>query len=242
MFPINTVDTYCLILKGAWYMATIAYLRVSTGMQDTDNQKLAILEYGRKQNIHIDDFIEIEISSRQSTKKRRIDELMERLKAGDTLIITELSRLGRSIQEVVAMVNELTQRDVRILSIKQGIDIQSRTQDMQTKVMVTMFALFAELERDIISERTKMALASLKFRGVKLGKPVGTIQKSKLDGREDAIRHFLQHRVPIAAIARMLGVHRITLTDFINSRKLKLVNPYNLPHRHDTGEAVNLPI
>ncbi len=201
-------------------MATLAYLRVSTGMQDTDNQKLAILEYGRQQNIHIDDFIEIEISSRQTLLKRRIDELMNRLQPGDTLIITELSRLGRSIQEVISIVNELSKRDVRIIAIKQGIDIQHKRQDMQTKVMVTMFSLFAELERDIISERTKMALASKKAAGIKLGKPVGTIQSSKLDGKEDAITHFLQHKVPIAAIARMLGVHRITLTAFINSRHL----------------------
>jgi putative DNA-invertase from lambdoid prophage Rac len=198
-------------------MAVIGYIRVSTAQQDVRNQRLEILEYSRKENKRIDDFIEVEVSSRQSLKARRIEELLHRLSAGDTLIVTELSRLGRSTAEVIDLVNELIRSDIRLIAIKQGIRIGERM-DMQTKVVVTMFALFADLERDVISDRTKQALMVKRSQGVRLGKPKGTIQKSRLDGRKDAIAELLQHQVSKAAIARIMGVSRTALTSYVESR------------------------
>ena len=92
--------------------------------------------------------------------------------------------------------------------------------DMQTKVVVTMFSLFAELERDIISERTKAALAGKKANGVRLGKPKGTIQASKLDEKQDTILDLLKHRVSKSAIARMVGTSRTKLAEYIQRRGL----------------------
>ena len=135
------------------------YVRVSTVRQDADNQRHEILEYANKNHLHIDDFIEVEISSRRDKKQRRITELMEKLEPGDTLIVSELSRLGRSTSEVIDIVNELIAKEIKFIAIKQGLSISGQ-HDIQSKVMVTMFSLFAELERDIISERTKTALAA----------------------------------------------------------------------------------
>jgi len=197
----------------------IAYVRVSTMEQDVQNQKYEVLEYARKNDLKINDFLEIEISSRRDKKSRRIDELMEMLQAGDTLIVSELSRLGRSTTEVIDLVHELIKKKVSFIAIKQGIRVSSKM-DMQTKVIVTMFSLFAELERDIISERTKQALAAKKAGGVKLGKPKGIMQKSKLDDRQEAIREFLKHRVSKSAIARMLDTNRGNLIRYIRTRGL----------------------
>jgi DNA invertase Pin-like site-specific DNA recombinase len=203
-------------------MAILAYLRVSTVLQDVDNQKLEILEFARRNALVIDDFVDVEISSRKSLKDRRIEEVITRLQRGDTLIVTELSRLGRSTVEVVDLVNGLVKSGVGLIVIKQGLRILhgSGELDMQSKVVVTMFSLFSELERDLLSSRTKHALASKKAAGIRLGKPKGTIQKSRLDGREQQVRELMRHKVSLSAISRVLGCGRTTLENFVKSRKL----------------------
>jgi len=137
----------------------------------------------------IDEFMEITISSRKTTKQRRVDELVEKLNPQDTLIVTELSRLGRSTAEVIALVNALVKRAIRVIVLKQNLDINE--QDMNSKIILTLFSLFGELERDLISLRTKEALASKKREGQILGKPKGTIQKSKFDNDVDKIKELL---------------------------------------------------
>jgi DNA invertase Pin-like site-specific DNA recombinase len=200
-------------------MKTIAYIRVSTVQQDVTNQRLEILEYARRNDLKVDDFLELEISSRRTLKERRIEELLSRLQSGDTLIVSELSRLGRSTSEVINLVNHLIQLKVNFIVIKQGLRISAKM-DMQTKVVVTMFSLFSELERDIVSERTKSALAAKKAAGQKLGKPKGTIQKSSLDDKQAVIRELMKHRVAKAAIARMVGTSRTNLIEYIRRRNL----------------------
>ena len=198
----------------------IGYVRVSTARQDADNQRHEILEHVNKNHLHVDDFIEAEMSSRKDKKQRRITELMETLEPGDTLIVSELSRLGRSTSEVIDIVNELIAKEIEFIAIKQGLNIVGK-HDMQSKVMVTMFSLFAELERDIISERTRSALAAKKAGGKKLGKPKGTLQESKLDPHQEQIKEFLKHGVAKSAIARMLGTSRTNLASYIQTRDLE---------------------
>lgn len=156
---------------------SLAYLRASTDKQDLNNQKMEISEFARQRGLHIDDFVAITISSRKNSKQRRIHELLQKLQDSDTLIVTELSRLGRSTSEVIALVNELVQRKIRVIVIKQNLDIQ-QNHDMTSKVMITLFSLFAELERDLISLRTREALAAKKAQGIMLGKPKGTLNLS----------------------------------------------------------------
>jgi DNA invertase Pin-like site-specific DNA recombinase len=201
---------------------TLAYIRVSTVQQDVSNQRLEILEYARRHEMQVADYIEVEMSSRRDRASRRIDELLGRMERGDTIIVSELSRLGRSTVEVVELVNELVATGIGLVCIKQGLRIASNLDkmDMQSKVTITMFSLFAELERDLLSERTKQALASKRSQGVKLGKPRGTIQRSKLDDRKDAISELLKHRVSKSAVARMMGVSRTALASYVDSRGL----------------------
>ena len=199
---------------------TVAYLRVSTDKQDLNYQKLELLEYARRHELHINEFIEVAMSSRQTSKQRRIDELLTQLADSDTLIVTELSRLGRSTAEVVALVNKLLQRNIRVIVIKQRLDIAQH--DMQSKIIVTLFSLFAELERDLVSLRTREALATRKSQGVKLGKPKGTIQASQFDKDRSRIEELLSLGLSVRKIARLLGYkNHIGLNTYVKKRQLR---------------------
>jgi len=204
-------------------MSVLSYIRVSTNTQDVKNQRYEILEYARTHDLTIDRFIEIEISSRKDRKQRRIEEILQELSPGDTLVVSELSRLGRSTGEVIALVNELVRKKVRFIAIKQNLNINNG-HDMTSKIIVTLFGLMAELERDLISMRTREALAAKKAQGKILGRPKGSLGKSKLDGREDEIIRLLKSKVSKAAIARITGVSWLTLDRFIKSRGLCYLN------------------
>ena len=199
---------------------TIAYIRTSTDKQDLNNQKLEIFEYAKKHQLQVNDFIEMSISSRKTSKERRIDEMLSALNDADILIVTELSRLGRSTAEVIGLINELLQKQVRVIVIKQQLDIKQH--DMTSKVMITLFSLFSELERDLISLRTKEALASKKRQGIKLGKPKGTLQKSKFDNDADKVKELLALGLSVRKIAKFLGYsNHIGLNTYIRKRNLR---------------------
>lgn len=205
---------------------TIAYLRASTDKQDLNTQKLAILEFAQSRRLQIDEFVAITVSSRKTSKQRRIDELLEKLHALDTLIVTELSRLGRSTSEVIGLVNELVRRNIRVIIIKQNLDLRpgdaANGSDMTAKVMITLFSLFAELERDLVSLRTKEALAAKRSQGVRLGKPKGTIQASKFDQNKPRILELLGYGLSVRKIARVLGYsNHIGLNTYIKKRGLR---------------------
>ncbi len=199
---------------------TVAYIRTSTDKQDLNNQKLEVLEFARKKDLKVDEFVEITISSRKTTKQRRIDDLMQKLVGSDTLIVTELSRLGRSTAEVISLINELIGRNIRVIAIKQNLDILK--QDMNSKIIITLFSLFAELEKDMISLRTKEALSAKKAQGIKLGKPKDTIQKSKFDKDLDRIKELLKLGLSVRKIAKLLGYNNhISLNTYVNKRKIR---------------------
>jgi len=181
----------------------LAYLRSSTDKQDVKNQRHEILEYTNKEKLIVDEFMEVTVSSRTDSRRRRIDELRERLGPGDTLLVTELSRLGRSTGEVIMLINQLVSFGVAVTILKQNLHLSRVSQDMTAKIMVTLLALFAEIERDFISLRTKEALAAKKAAGVILGKPKGVIQKSMYDKDSARIAALLQHGVPQKRIIEM---------------------------------------
>ena len=150
---------------------TVAYVRVSTDSQDYQNQKFEILNYCDKSGLKVDKWLEVEMSSRRTAKERRIDELINCLNSNDRLLVSELSRLGRSTGEVIQLIKNLSDQKVEFIAVKQGFRINSQNnKDMTSKVMVTIFSLLAELERDLISERTKMGLARAKASGKKLSR------------------------------------------------------------------------
>lgn len=200
-------------------MPAIAYLRVSKDSQDVKNQRLAILDFAQKEGMTVDDFLQVTVSSRKPTKERKIDTLLEELAEGDTLIVSELSRMGRSVGEIITTVDELVKKKIRFIAIKEGIRLNGK-QDLQTKVTVTLFGLFAEIERDLISQRTKEGLAAARAKGKQLGRPKGSLSQSKLDERREEIERLLGLGVSQASIAKITGVNRSTLHRFIRSRKL----------------------
>ena len=200
-------------------MQTIAYLRVSTGGQDLAQQRLAILDYARKQRLTVHDFVELQSSAQRAAHKEQLFELIETLQKGDRLLVSELSRLGRSLSQILQVVDCLIQNGVRLIAIKEGISFEGK-QTLQTKAMIALFGLFAEVERDLIVERTKEGLAAARARGKRLGRPKGAWGKSKLDGKEEEIRDLLHKRVSQASIARIVDVSPTTLHHFITTRKL----------------------
>jgi DNA invertase Pin-like site-specific DNA recombinase len=149
---------------------TIAYLRVSTDQQDLNNQKHEIESYAKKRRMQIDEWVEVEVSSRKNMHDRRIADLIQGLKKGDKLIVSELSRLARSMRETHNIVHDISKRKAHLHVIKQNL-VMKGANDMATKIYVNSFAMAAEIERDLISQRTKNGLARVKAEGKKLGNP-----------------------------------------------------------------------
>jgi DNA invertase Pin-like site-specific DNA recombinase len=168
---------------------------------------------------YLPNFLPVHVSSRKSLKERGIDGLFAGLQAGDLLLVSELSRLGRSLGQIIQIVDDLIKNKIRFSAIKENILLDGR-HDMQSKVMVTLFGLFAEIERDLISERTREGLMAAKAKGHMPGRPKGSFGKSKLDGKEEEIRKLLSKKVSKASIAKILEVSRTTLQHFIRTRRL----------------------
>lgn len=149
-----------------------AYIRVSKDEQDLNNQKLEIESYATAKKIEIEEWIEIKVSSRKNSKDRRLDELLSKLKKGDTLVVSEVSRLARSIRQVHNIIYEIARKKVAAHIIKQNIVTSAKGEnDLATKIYVNALAMAAEVERDLISQRTKSGLARAKAAGIKLGNP-----------------------------------------------------------------------
>lgn len=200
----------------------IGYIRTSTDKQDLKNQQHEILSYTNKNDLKVDEFIETQNSSRKTPKQRRIEELLEKLNSHDTLIVTELSRLGRSSSEILTLMNELIKKQIKVILIKQNVVISSDRYDMNSKIMITFFSLFGELERDMVSLRTKEALSAKKAQGIKLGKPIGTIQKSKFDKDLEKIKELLGYKLSVRKIAQYMGYpNYISLNKYLNKRRIK---------------------
>lgn len=201
---------------------TLGYIRVSTDVQAVTNQKLEILEYCRVRDLNVDKWVELTISSRKSSEERKFDELLN-LSKGDILISTEISRLGRSTSEVLNLVNQILKNEARIIFTKQNLDLSlSNKNDMVTKIVLTIFSMLAELERDIISLRTKEALASKKQQGISLGKKAGIIQESIYDKKKDEILLLLSKKISVVDISRIIGIGKPrSLMIYLNRRNLR---------------------
>ena len=197
------------------------YIRVSTQKQDYDNQKFGILEYANKHGIHSVEFIEETVSSTKKLENRKIYDLInETLKENDILITTELSRLGRSNIEVMHLFKLLTEKKIKAHIIKNDIKLGIDENKIVNQVLIFAFGLAAEIERDLISSRTKEALERKKAQGHKLGRKKGTKVKSKLDDKKEAIKELLEKGVNVTNLAKIFDCARTTMDHYIKSRKL----------------------
>ena len=186
-------------------MTTIGYIRVSKDDQDVEKQRHLLLEYSQKHKILIDQFIEVEISSRKSQDDRRISEVKEILKSGDLLLVAELSRLGRNMLETLNLINEFAERGIQMVFIRQP---ELSTTGPQTKLLTAIYSYFAEAERDFISVRTKQALAAVKAKGTLLGRRSGSRNKSRpLDPFRHEIEGYLRVGLSTSAIMKLINEH-----------------------------------
>lgn len=184
-------------------MSILGYILVSTDKQDADSQRHLLLEYAQAKKLIIDDWVAVEISSRKTTKERRIDELLASLKPGDTLIVAELSRLGRNMLETLNIIHELTDNGVTILFVRQP---ELSTTGPHTKLLLAIYSYFAESERDYISMRTKSGLAAAKASGTQLGRPKGARSKHRiLDPYHMQIASYLKMGLNLAAIHKIVN-------------------------------------
>lgn len=199
---------------------TIGYIRVSTDQQDLQNQQHSILNYANKNAPGKVEFIEVKMSSRKKDEDRKIDELFETLQAGDHLIVSELSRIGRSVVNVVTIVNQLIALGVNLHILKEQLFIKPNVQNPFTDFQINIFSAFAQLERDLISKRTKEALQARKAKGIKLGKPVGTIQGSIYDKDKEKIKELHSLGVTLTNISKKhLGYGTIkSLSEYVKNK------------------------
>ncbi len=206
-------------------MTTIGYIRVSKDDQDLNKQRHLLLEYSQQHKLLIDEFIEIEISSRKNQDERRITELIDKLQNGDLLLVAELSRLGRNMLETLNIINDLTLNGVKIVFIRQP---ELSTIGPQTPLLLAIYSYFAETEREFISIRTKQGLAAAKAQGKQLGRPTGSRNQSRpLDAYHEQIEAYLQVGLSIAAIQKLINKHLSTPLTY-NSYKYFIVNDENL--------------
>jgi DNA invertase Pin-like site-specific DNA recombinase len=203
------------------------YIRVSTSDQNLDGQKNLISRYCIDHKLMVDEWIEVEISSRRTVAQRRITELIDKLNPNDIVIASELSRLGRSIKETLNIIETIIEKkQSRLILIKQSLDLNPNDRNNITnKVLITVFSMLAELERDFISERTKEGLKARAEKGIKLGKPKGVIQKSMYDKDNDKILELYKLGVPINKIidTHLKYGKYISLKNYIEKQLIKLV-------------------
>lgn len=189
------------------------YIRVSTDKQTVENQRFELNQFCIRQVLVIDKWIDESISGTKNLQDRKLGKLLKRMKKGDILICSELSRLGRNLLMIMGILNECLNRDIQVWTIKDNYRLGS---DINSKVLAFAFGLSAEIERNLISQRTKEALARKRAEGVILGRPKGRkSSKTKLTGQEKRIKELLSKKVSYSAIGRILGVHRLTVAAFV---------------------------
>lgn len=196
---------------------TMAYLRVSTDKQDVEKNKADVLTYANNRDFGKVEFITETASGKKSWHEREISSIVNDLGQGDRIIVPELSRLGRSSLEVLTILKAAKDKGIAVYSVKENLELNG--DDMQSKIMSTMLSLFADLEREFISLRTKEGLKARKAAGVKLGRPRGA-GKSMLDPFKQEIVALLKTGVSKAHVSRRYGCSVLNLRNWIEKNGL----------------------
>lgn len=190
-----------------------AYIRVSTDKQTVENQRFEIERFCEQKGMKIDKWVSETVSGTKAVHARRLGALLKKMKKGDTLICSEISRLGRRLMEVMSILNTLMTRQVVVLTVKEKYELGN---NIQSQILAFAFSLSAQIERDLISQRTKEGLARRKAEGQQLGrKKGGKNRRYKLTGKEQLIRTMLEYGYSKAAICRKLKCNAKTLDDHL---------------------------
>ena len=187
---------------------TIAYLRVSTGKQNPENQREEIKRFAEEKNITIDQWVIETASGKLAPQKRKLGRILGRMKKGDTLIVSEISRLSRSLTEIMTIMGQCLEKEISIYTTKERYTFDN---SINSKVLCFAFGLVAEIERNLISMRTKEALAVKKAEGVRLGRRPGSNVKIKfIEQNEARIARMLDSGMSITQMCRKVGISRHT--------------------------------
>jgi DNA invertase Pin-like site-specific DNA recombinase len=198
-------------------MRTVSYLRVSTIDQDLEKNKADILKLANDKQLGNVEFVEEKISGKISWKKRKIFEVLQKLEEADNLIVSELSRLGRSMLECMEILSISTEKGVNVYAVKGNWHLDNT---IQSKIIAMAFSMAAEIERELISSRTKEALRARKLQGVKLGRPCGT-GKSKLDQHLTEIEALLKNGSTKKFIASKYNISEQGFYNWLGKKELK---------------------
>ena len=195
------------------------YIRVSTDKQTVENQRFEISAYAKRNDITIDYWIEETISGTIVPEKRNLGKLLRNIKKDDVIICSELSRLGRSMFMIMSILNQLMQMEVSVYTVKEGYKLG---QDLQSKVLAFAFSISAEIERNLIAERTTEALKRCKAEGKKLGRPKGSKNKAyKLSDKRDEIIRFLDDGYTKTFIINHYNISSATLYNFFKHEGIR---------------------
>ena len=197
-----------------------AYIRVSTSKQDVENQRFEIDRFAKENGLKVNTWVSEVISGTVSTKNRKLGSLLKKMKSGDILILTEVSRLGRSLLEVLTVLNQCVQKKYNLYTVKERYELDN---SISSQMLAFAFGLMAEVERNLISMRTKEALARRKAAGQRLGrKKGGKNVRYKLDDKEKLIRSMLSQGCSKASICRKLKCNAKTLDNQLKRMKEKV--------------------
>lgn len=198
----------------------VAYVRVSTDKQELENQRFEIERFCRERSLAVDEWDGEIISGTVKVSERKLAAVLDSLTAGDTLIMAEVSRIARSLLGILMVVQECVDRGITLMTVKENFTFGG---DLNSKVMAAVFGIAAEIERSLISARTREALARKKAEGIRLGRPVGTGRPEllKLYGKDEKILRLMEKRVSYAAIARILDVNPKTLRAYLERQNLR---------------------
>jgi len=195
-------------------MSVIGYIRVSSTKQTVEHQRYEISQFAKHNHISIDKWIEETISSRNPLNKRKLGQVLNNLEENDILIAAEISRLGRSLLEVMRILENCLNKNCQVWTIKENYKLGN---DIQSKVMAFAFGLSAEIERNLISQRTKSSLDNIRATGKKLGRPFSAQSKKlKLSKNSAKIKDLLDQGISKYKIAKIMKVQPITVSRFIN--------------------------
>ena len=191
------------------------YIRVSTDKQNTKNQRFEIETYCTKEEIKVEKWVEETISSAKKIEERLLGKLLKQMKKGDLLLVTELSRLGRNLMQIMKILHDCMEKDIQVTTIKEKYQLGN---NINSKVLAFAFGLSAEIERNLISQRTKEALLRKKAEGVILGRPKGSkTKKHKLKDSEEKLFSLLRNKRSFTQIAKKLNVHRTTVSKYVKA-------------------------
>jgi serine type site-specific recombinase len=190
------------------------YIRVSSDKQTVENQRFEINNFCNRDNLQIDGWISETISGTKNYGKRKLGKLLKKVQKDDIIICAELSRLGRSLFMIMEILNICMTKECRVWTIKDNYRLG---EDIQSKVLAFAFGLSAEIERNLISQRTKEALARKRAEGVVLGRPKGSSSKNsyKLRRKENLLQEMISNGLSYCEMSRILKVHRITISNYV---------------------------